>query len=150
MSHRAIIKKAQMQGLKQILVFEDDVIFLEDTLVHLEKTIAELKKLDWHLFYLGGHKWGHSYKKADGCQYIDFVHASLTCTQAIAYHHSVYQQLLDEIPETAPDVKKWLETRHGIDQYYRYVKKRYLAFPVVASQPNLLPQENPLHKDRFN
>jgi len=149
LSHRMIIEQAQKQGLEQIMVFEDDAIFQQDTLTHLEKTIPELKQQDWYLFYLGGHRWGHDYQPPEGCQHLSYVQESLTCTQAIAYHHSVYQQLLDAIPATEEEVRDWLEIHHGIDQYYLGVDKRYLARPVVASQPNLLGREDQNDRGKF-
>lgn len=52
-SNLEIIKMAKEKGLKNVLVFEDDVHFINDTLSILEKSIEQIGNLDWWLFYLG-------------------------------------------------------------------------------------------------
>jgi hypothetical protein len=149
LSHRLIIEQAQRLGLEQVLVFEDDAIFLEDALSHLSATIPELKQQKWQLFYLGGHRWGRQYGQSPGCQHLLRVDGQLTCTHAIAYHHSIYQTVLDAIPDTVEGIETWLETHHGIDQFLQGFEQRYLADPVVASQPPLLAQEDAAFREKF-
>jgi len=52
-SNLAIIKIAKEKGLKNVLVFEDDVHFINDPVENLEKAINQLGTMDWWLFYLG-------------------------------------------------------------------------------------------------
>lgn len=52
-SNLAIVKLAKEKGLKNVLVFEDDVHFINDTVNNLEKAISQIGNLDWWLFYLG-------------------------------------------------------------------------------------------------
>jgi GR25 family glycosyltransferase involved in LPS biosynthesis len=52
-SNLAIVKIAKEKGLKNVLVFEDDVHFINDPVNTLEKAISQIGKLDWWLFYLG-------------------------------------------------------------------------------------------------
>jgi len=149
LSHRMIIEKAKRLGLESVLVLEDDAVFLEDTLDHLSRTIPELKQQQWQLFYLGGHRRGRHYQPPEDCDHINHVDGPLTCTHGIAYHQSVYQQLLDALPETMEEMKLWLETHRGIDQFLQRFEQRYLADPVVASQPALLPAEDPAYRAQF-
>jgi GR25 family glycosyltransferase involved in LPS biosynthesis len=54
-SNLAIIKIAKEKGLKNVLVFEDDVHFIQENnpIETLEKSISQIGNLDWWLFYLG-------------------------------------------------------------------------------------------------
>jgi len=50
----AIIKIAKSKGLKNVLIFEDDVKFIvKNPEKHLKKAISKIGNLDWYLFYLG-------------------------------------------------------------------------------------------------
>jgi len=73
----------------------------------------------------------------------------LTCTHALAYNSSVFDQILADIPGDIDQAREWLKTHCGIDQYLRKIRKLYLSDPVVASQPALLPQENKKYRGRF-
>jgi GR25 family glycosyltransferase involved in LPS biosynthesis len=52
-SNLAIVKIAKEKGLKNVLVFEDDVHFINNPVENLEKAISQIGNLDWWLFYLG-------------------------------------------------------------------------------------------------
>lgn len=53
-SNLAIVKSAKERGLKNVLVFEDDVKFIVDNPQEiLAKSIEQVGKLEWSLFYLG-------------------------------------------------------------------------------------------------
>ena len=149
LTHRQIIARARRRGLKSVLVFEDDAIFLDAALEHLGRSVAELATQPWELFYLGGHKWGRKFASRPGCRFLEDPEESLTCTHAIAYHERSYDRILRDVPDDVDGVRAWLEVHHGIDQYLRWSPGRYLASPVVASQPTLLSQEEPELRGRF-
>lgn len=54
MSHQAIIREAKERGLQNVVIFEDDCLFLEDFTQNLTRSVNELKGFDWDLFYMGG------------------------------------------------------------------------------------------------
>ncbi len=149
LSHRKIIEQAQEQQLCNVLVFEDDTIFLEDTLMHLDRSVTELKTQNWNVFHLGGHRWGCRFPKTPGCCFLESPCKELTCTHALAYNYTVYQRILDDLPDDVGSMKDWLSVNFGIDQYLRMIEGRYLAFPVVASQPSLLVQEDEANREHF-
>jgi hypothetical protein len=142
LSHRIIIERAYHQGFQNVLVFEDDAVFLDKTLHYLDYTIQELKLQPWKIFYLGGHLWGNQFPKAEGCQFLESPSIALTCSHAVAYNASMYEKILDDLPDTIESMRQWLFTHKGIDQYFRNLDRRYLAFPVVSSQPPILHQED--------
>ncbi|MBV9612590.1 MAG: glycosyltransferase family 25 protein [Acidobacteriaceae bacterium] len=142
LSHRAILAEAKKYGYRNVLVFEDDVLFAPDALDVLQRNVQELKNVAWDLFYLGGCAWEQTFEKAEGCAYLE-TPRGLTCTHAIAYHESIYDRILADVPETPAGVALWLRKEYGIDQYYAFTLecRKFVTDPVVASQPNLLPSE---------
>ncbi|MBI3796007.1 MAG: PqqD family peptide modification chaperone [Deltaproteobacteria bacterium] len=149
LSHRRIVERAQKQQWQNVLVFEDDAIFLEDTLAHVAKSLGELKTQDWQVFHLGGCRWGQQFPKASGCRFLASPGPELTCSHAVAYHQSVYQRIVDDLPGDIEGMREWIKTSYAIDQYLGKIDKRYLAAPVVSSQPFLLAQEEASYRDQF-
>ena len=148
LSHRGVIALAHSQQLKNVLVFEDDAIFLDDTIENLAGCIEELKKVDWNIFYMGGHKWGQQFPLAAGCSFLQRP-KGLTCAHALAYNASVFQRLLNDLPESIAEMTVWVKQNLAIDQYLRKIDKLYLAEPVLATQIELLPQESPMYRSCF-
>ena len=62
---------------------------------------------------------------------------------AVAYHHTVYDQILTDVPATPTGMARWLQTHAGIGHYYaeRFDGMSLVTCPSVATQPSLLPQE---------
>jgi hypothetical protein len=91
---------------------------------------------------LGGHRWGQSFETVPGCQYLEQPHG-LTCTHAIAYHESIFDRVLSDVPATPSAAALWLRQHHGIDQYYaRSLDGLHLVTnPVIAAQASILGQE---------
>src|SRR5262249_30653827 len=90
---------------------------------------------------LGGCAWGKRFDRASGCSHLE-IPKGLTCTHAIAYHESIYDQILSDVPDTATGVALWLRKEAAIDQYFtRLDSLKFLTKPVVASQPSILPAE---------
>lgn len=54
LSHLSVIFRAKLMNYKNVLIFEDDVIFREDVLEELSKALNDLQKMDsWDMFYIG-------------------------------------------------------------------------------------------------
>jgi hypothetical protein len=142
LSHRAILAEARQRGLQNVLVFEDDVVFSVDAAERLRPNIEELEHQDWKTLYLGGHRWGRKFEKAPGCQHLEVPHG-VTCTHAIAYHESIYDRILDDIPASPSGVALWLRQHAGIDQYYaRELDGLHLITnPIIASQGSIVKEE---------
>ena len=62
---------------------------------------------------------------------------------AVAYHHSVYDRILTDIPATPTGMARWLQTHLGIGHYYadRFEGMSLVTCPSVAIQSSLLPHE---------
>ena len=153
LSHRAVVQEAQQQGLQTVLVLEDDAVILEDALAHLKKNVDELERRDWHLFYLGRGEQGRRWAKAEDCQYLEQVDdRDLIDTHAIAYHQSVYQRILDDLPDTSPAMEEWIAENGMIGDYLVRLEKRFVAFPALAmaSQSQTLSLGESGHRERLS
>ena len=54
LSHQQVIRRALDHRWKQILVFEDDVVFWSEDLAPLCSAIHSLERIEWGQFFLGG------------------------------------------------------------------------------------------------
>jgi hypothetical protein len=143
LSHRSVIQAAKQQELENVLVFEDDVLFTADAIPGLHTALQELRGRDWKLLYLGACRWNRNFPPLPGFQRLAEVGA-VTCAHAVAYHHSVYDRILREVPGDTAGMEEWLRIHHGIDQYYAFTitEQKYLLSPVIATQRNILPMES--------
>jgi len=148
LSHRRIIAEAKSQRLRTVLVLEDDARFTSDANEVLACALKELEGLDWQLFYLGGYGWEHEFQRVPGCEHI-VRPAQITCTHAIAYHQSVYDAILEAVPESPVELAEWVKTHLAIDQFYTFTLKAatFLAQPVIATQDSILPREKRLFEN---
>ncbi len=143
LSHRAIIAEAEAQGLKNVLVFEDEVRFTADAIPGLQAALEELRGREWKLLYLGACRWNRDFPAFDGCRRLGQAGA-VTSAHAVAYHCSIFDRILREVPADSAGMEAWLKTHHGIDQYYAFsvTEEKYLLSPVVATKPDILAMES--------
>jgi Glycosyl transferase family 2/Glycosyltransferase family 25 (LPS biosynthesis protein) len=143
LSHRAIVAEAKAQGLENVLVFEDDVRFTADAIPGLQAALEELKGREWKLLYLGACRWNRDFPPLDGCGRLAQAGA-VTSAHAVAYHRSIFDRILCEVPDDSAGMEAWLKTHHGIDQYYAFTvaEGKYLLSPVVATKPDILAMES--------
>jgi hypothetical protein len=149
LSHRGVVELAHRRGLRNVLVIEDDAIFLDDTRPLLQKSVAELAARDWTLFYLGGCDWGTKAHPVSGCRHLRHPGPRLTCTHAIAYNHTIYGVILSELPADLDGMAAWIADHRGIDIYFRDLDKRFLSSPSVASQRSILSKEDADLRERY-
>jgi GR25 family glycosyltransferase involved in LPS biosynthesis len=58
-SNLAIVKEAHEKGLENVLIFEDDMVFIkDDPNKYLELAIKEAETLNWSMFFLGANTHG--------------------------------------------------------------------------------------------
>lgn len=132
LSHRAIIMSAKRQHLKNVLVFEDDDLFLDNRLDFTEKSVAELKTQSWNIFYLGDNKKSNEFAKANGCSYL-LKPLGLNGTYGLAYNNTVYDQILQELPDTVKTMAQWIQDNQTLDHYLSRLDDILSASPAVTS-----------------
>ena len=143
LSHRAVVEEARRQGLANVLVFEDDVLFTSDAIPGLETALRELRGREWQMLYLGACRWQQEYPPVEGAMRLAMAGA-VTCTHAVAYRQSIYNRILAEVPADLGGMEAWLQSHHGIDQYFAFchTEGRYILSAVIATQPNIVPSES--------
>jgi len=142
LSHRRIIAEAKQQGLLSILVLEDDARFSPDAACVLQQSLRELEGREWQLLYLGGYRSEHPLRAVPGCEHL-VIPAQITRTHAIAYHHTIYDAILNAVPDTAADVAVWTRAHLAIDQFYTasLPASRFMVYPVIATQDSIRASE---------
>jgi GR25 family glycosyltransferase involved in LPS biosynthesis len=100
LSHRRIIELAKAQRLRNVLVFEDDVRILEENVDSLDEALAQLEKLEWDVFYLGA---TYLFKLELAGDVLVRVANGAYATHAIAYNHTIYDQILNVLPAEPED-----------------------------------------------
>jgi hypothetical protein len=148
LSHRRVIAEAKQQELKTVLVFEDDAQFSPDASVVLSHVLRELEGREWQLLYLGGFRSADSLEDVPGCQHL-LIPRQITCTHAIAYHHSVYDAILQAVPDDAVEVAVWASKELAIDQFYTSSLhvSCFLTNPVIATQGSIIIEEKRVFDD---
>lgn len=127
-SHILIIKKAKEMGLKNILVLEDDVVFLEKDMDYYKNMIEEVKALpEFHLLYLGANTIQKLSREGD------FLLKAKECltTHAICYNFSIYDKIISDYDNNKI---------HILDAYLRHeiqpMNKSYISNRLCATQRN--------------
>ncbi len=133
LSHREIIRQAQIQGLRNVLVIQDDALFVESILNHLEESVRELKTRPWQIFHMGRHRIGSSFPMAPGCRFLQEPGKTAACTQSLGYSHLAYEAVLGDLPDKVDDMERWLLEQGSFEEYLGRFEDRYLAYPVVSS-----------------
>ena len=123
LSHINIIKKAKDEGLKSILVLEDDVEFIN--IDAIDKSVDQLKSRDWSLFYLGSNTHVPLQKEDENLLVLKKGYA----THAVAYHESFYDYFIDSFEKRKIDIiDVWLSD-YGQENF-----KSYCTYPITAVQ----------------
>lgn len=142
LSHRAIVAEAKWQGLDNVLVLEDDVVFSRQTADVLASSLAELREREWRLLSLGA-SWGDRVlSEMSGDGFLRTVQGPMSL-HAVSYHRSVYDGILTDVPATPTAMARWLQSHTGIGHYYaeRFHGMSLETCSSVATQASLLQHE---------
>lgn len=124
MSHLEIIKKCKSEGLKNVLILEDDLYFT-DEIKKLDDYMSVVPE-DWNFIYFGGnHVYGPQPTKInDKVLKLNFT-VALHCV-------AINSNLFDLIEKTLPEMSK------PVDVYYAELHKQY---PSYGFYPNIAKQK---------
>lgn len=92
LSHRAIVELAKNNNYSNVLIFEDDCIFLENFIEKAQLCVNELKNIDWDLMYFGGQPNQYATKVSDNLATIE--NGGIYSTHAYAINHTFYDKML--------------------------------------------------------
>lgn len=123
LSHIAIIKKAKNEGLKSVLVLEDDVDFINTEFI--DRAVDQLSKRNWALFYLGANLHTPLERCDDNILKLKNGYA----THAIAYNEIFYDYYLGAFERREIDIiDVWL-SRNGQENF-----DCFCTYPITAVQ----------------
>jgi hypothetical protein len=142
LSHRAVVAEAKWQGLNNVLVLEDDVIFARQTEDVLGQSLAELREREWRLLSFGGRCGDRAFPGPSGERFLQATQGAMSL-HVVAYHHTAYDAILTGVPATPTSMARWLQTHAGMGHYYaeRFDGLSLVTCPSIAIQPSLLPQD---------
>lgn len=122
LSHYNILKEAQKNNYSNILVFEDDFLFLKDKEIvnaQINKSIAELPS-DWDVFYLGGFfVKGYDYEATEKYSKNLIKAKTCFCLHAVSYSKKGVNKILQNLKlETELQVLNFSREYEAIDWYF--------------------------------
>ena len=88
-SHLNIIKQSKSQNLKNILIFEDDLLFINNDLKLIEDSLTNLSNIEWDLFYLGATVDPNVGKLTKVCENLVKTNFAYT-THAYGVNHNIF------------------------------------------------------------
>ena len=128
-SHLSIIKLAKQQGLKNVLIFEDDVFFTKNAKQIFNSAINELPN-NWDFLSLGGWIRGTLKMHSDHL----FRYYSGWLTHGYALNHTLFDFIIEN---GAPSTDNFYKEQ--VLPYY----KCYMVIPIIALQKNNISTINP-------
>lgn len=126
-SHQLCIKDAKESGAKNILILEDDFVFVSRDMNLLESALDNLEKYDWELFYLGA-VIEEKLKDLED----NLCLAKVWATHAYAINSNVFEKILAF--EGDDGTFNGCPAGHLDVFYYRNDFKTYLINPIMVLQ----------------
>lgn len=96
LSHQSIVKIAKDKGLNNVLIFEDDCIFLDRFIDKATKCVNDLKENNWDLIYFGGQPNQYAQHITDNLGKIE--NGGIYSTHSYGINHTFYDKLLSISP----------------------------------------------------
>jgi GR25 family glycosyltransferase involved in LPS biosynthesis len=139
-----LFKYAKNKNLNNILIFEDDVLFLNDTINILEKSLNQLKqsKMSWGMFYLGANTHTKLPKINNNLCLLKNAYAA----HAICYHARVFDDIINKFSK----IEKILSQDDINDVFFSTLQNKYncfVTYPLLATQ---IPSYSDLEKKDVN
>ena len=95
LSHQGIVKEAKEKGHKNVLIFEDDCVFMEDFKNYAQLCVNELKDLEWDIMYFGGEPNNYCEGRVSKNLYKMRSDGGVYCAHAYAVNHTFYDKILN-------------------------------------------------------
>lgn len=125
LSHLSAISLAKYQKFKNVLIFEDDVVFSDNILEDLSNCLEDLNKREWDMFFLGCNPVEKFYQVTDHisrCGGLYMVHAYVV-------NHTFYDTLLN-----------FNFSHHWVFDQYTFGLAKDIQNNIFMSNKNLVSQ----------
>jgi len=132
LSHFEIIRMSKKNNWNNILIFEDDCIFINNFIEKIMICIKELKKYPWNLFYMGGEPNKTVLPLTDNLR-VCHPNGGIYGTHAYAINNTFYDRILNLNPNDYP----------AIDHIYLHQENRM----YVLTKELLVTQDDKLVSD---
>lgn len=158
LSHRRAIAHAADAGARNVLVLEDDAVFIEGTLWLLARALEDLQRQDhWCVLHLGGSgdlavsRWRSRLPMAAGSRYLEEAR-NIILAHANAYNAPVFGQLLSELPDQEEAMARWIADMGEIDVYIAAMLRDgvFRTVPNIAAQEQFAALEDPDLRDLYH
>ena len=126
LSHMGAVRLAKERGLKNVMVFEDDCVFLPGFMDTVTKCAQELENMPWSVIYFGGEPNNHCKPLTENIYTIP--NGGVYCMHAYAVNHTYYDTFL-AIPPLSVDVIDIALLNHSI-----HIRNFMLSKKMVATQ----------------
>lgn len=128
LSHLYVIFRAKLMGYKNVLIFEDDVVFREDILEELSLALEDLKKQErWDMFYIGCNPL--KYKKVT--DYLGMSKGALAC-HAYAVNNHFYDEVLKIPFRHLPSIDMYCHNLGVVESNRVYMAMQNLAWQAPS------------------
>lgn len=148
LSHRRIIQDAAERGLRNVLVIEDETLFLDRTDQVLAAATAELRGRTWKLLHLGTWRGTDGLTAEPGCMHLRQA-GGRTGPHAVAYGAAAFDELLHRMPMSFGAMQDHLGNSGSIDAILADLAPALVVHPAVATIPFSLPFQEPADQERF-
>jgi hypothetical protein len=141
-SFRAMIAEASRRDYRNVLILEDDAVFLDSTIDVMVAAVDDLARREWDLLYLGACVWSQDFPFAADSTVLQ-VPRRITSTHAVAVNRTAFERILTELPAADdPRFADWHGEFAATDQYLSHridegAFRAFLVWPRVATQPVL-------------
>ena len=129
-SNLEILKIAKANNYDNVLIFEDDVLFINNPIEVLTKSIEDLKKIkNWSLFYLGANTHNPLTKVTDNLYVLKNAYAA----HSFCYNKIIYNQAIKQYDMT----NKITKHDEILDVYLAKIQEKYpcyLVNPIITTQ----------------
>ncbi len=146
--HRRAFEEAR-EAAARLLVLEAGCLLSPDAGAVLQRVLAELGERRWDVIHLGAATRGVEPVPAAGLTHV-VAAGTATAMFANVYAADALEALLSLLPADPAAMADWLGARQApFEDIMLELPDRYLAQPVVACVPELLPYLDPSRRDGF-
>jgi GR25 family glycosyltransferase involved in LPS biosynthesis len=143
-SHVAVIEDAKRRGLQNVLVFEDDCVFLDTWNQHIDDVVGTMRSLDdnWDLLYFGGEFSGDV--TVDPQQTLGKISGGLYCLHAYAINSRFYDTLLQYDPDRCAQIDVLLVNSNSTTYFPIHtmaVQQAFIASDITLETVSTSEQE---------